>query len=124
MFDHRYHLALVKVFPILNQVPNYLNIWMNGNYSIDYWKPILEAWQTKIDDLRQWTKSLGWLDRRAYNGWLDFYQNNLNSAWSELRTQKEKKHMAKYQLNRLKEEERKRKFLDNGKFPEPPEELR
>ena len=80
--------------------------------------------QTKIDDLRQWAKSLGWLDRRAYNGWLDFYQNNLNSAWSELRTQKEKKHMDKYKNNLLKEEEAKQKFAKTIVFPEPPEELR
>ena len=120
MADERRNLALNKLFPTLNNVPNHLSIWLSHEYSVAYWKPRLDQWQAKIDELRVWTKTLGWLDRRAYSGWLDYYQGQLDSAWSELRTHKEKDHMDDYDRRQQAELEAMKEFAEKNSFPEPP----
>jgi hypothetical protein len=120
MANQRCYLALDKVYPILNGTPNALHVWLSHDYSVALWKPRLDSWQSKIDELRKWTKSLGWLDRRAYNGWLNFFQKELDSAWSELRTKKETRKMDDYKRRSLKQDAAKRRFAENHFLPEPP----
>ena len=67
---------------------NDLSIWLSGNYDTSYWNPILDGYQKRIDDIREWTKTVeDPCIRKHYNGWLTYYyQVGIDDARKELKT--------------------------------------
>lgn len=66
-----------------------LDIWMSHNYDQNYWVPILDAEQTKIDSIRAWARNQSdRAIRHSYLQWLDYYfEIALRDARKELETQ-------------------------------------
>ena len=87
----------------------YLDVWLSGNYDPAWWSPRFEEEQKGIDKIRNWAKTtLPWCPLRSeYLGWMDFYQDRLNGARSELKNKKQKKEMEDY----YQENENRRKRL-------------
>lgn len=104
-------------FPQYNEV----DIWVSHNYDTVHWKPLLDAEQAEIDRIRAWSKTLS--DpcfRKQYASWLDFYQNGLDAAWSELVTQALKKDMDGLSRGEASTQDQVREYRQNNSVPQPP----
>lgn len=94
-----------------------LRFWNDVAASLNQPSPeILDREQEAIDKLRTWAASLSFLDRMAYNGWLNFAQDGLRKARREMRTQSLAKRHQKY---REEQDKLDRAVKALGNFPTP-----
>lgn len=100
---------------------NYLDVWLSHNYDPDFWNPKFAAEQTEIDRLRSWSKGLNdRCFRSAYADWLDYYQNDLDSAKKELKSQSTKSEMDAFDQDLRRERESRRLYKEQHEVPVPP----
>jgi hypothetical protein len=118
-------LALDYLSPLLSRtISNYLDVWLSNSYSADYWGPLLEGQQGRLDSLRTWANGIpDRCARKAYLGWIDFYQGKLDSAREELRTHATEKRQNAINQRIRDEQESKKKYAEqvDGAFPRPPQ---
>ena len=88
-YDDKYHAALTVMWG------KFHDVCIAG-------EPRLSAAEREIAELRVWVKTLGWLDRRAYTKWLDFYANGIKRRRKEINDSK-----------------RRDSLLARGEFPQP-----
>ena len=115
-------LALDRLFPI----SNYLDVWLSQNYTGEYWNPILQKQQNKLDGLRAWANGIpDRCARDAYLGWINYCQNQLDGAREELRTRSLENEHQRYDKERAAEQNRVRKYSEqvDGAFPNPPKKV-
>lgn len=119
--DSADHAVLSAMYSDFSDTPNYLTVWLNHSYDSEYWNPIFDRWQNKIDHTRKWAKSIDdRCTRNSYLGWLDYYQHELNSARNELRTQAERKEMEEYDRQRSSERKQANEYAIKHGVPKPP----
>lgn len=109
------------LYPRLNGVPDYLDVWLSRSYDPNEWNPRFDRWQKEIDGIRLWSKSVkDPCVRSAYGKWLDYYQNELNSARKELKYKDTKTEQDNYEKSLREEKRKSEEFKSQYKLPEPP----
>ena len=87
----------------------YLDVWLSGDYDPTYWEPKFQKEQDGIEKVRTWAKTLPLCPLRSeYLSWMDFYQDRLNEARSELKNKTVKKRQDEYSREREQTDQRTR----------------
>lgn len=85
---------------LASRLTNYseLTIWLSHNYDKEYWLPILDKEQERINAIKKWAKTLPWsMVRHYYLSWIRwYYQPGLWAAKIELYFQFTKRGMDRY----------------------------
>jgi hypothetical protein len=79
----------------------------------------LDREQAEIDRLYEWVKTLPFLERLAYKGWLHYAQGGVNSARREIKYGWQRKSMDRYHTKRGRENA----AIDQYKISKPPVRL-
>lgn len=95
----------------------------DSDYDPKVWAFTFKQNQDAITRIRKWAATLkDPCIRNAYNEYLDYYQNELNEARQELKTQAMRKDYAKFLADQKRADEAKQDYLSNHpNMPEPPE---
>jgi hypothetical protein len=113
--------VLDKLYPRFKGIPNYLGIWLSGNYDNEYWNPEFQRWQQELTKCREWAERLqDHCLRNAYIHWLDYYQHELDSAKNELMTKNEKQEMDSFREKNERERKAREEYERNHTVPECP----
>jgi len=122
-FEVASNIAYRKVSAVLGQFPcNNLSVWLSHNYVEAHWLPIFAEKQSEIDRLRSWAKEIANPTvKRAYSGWINWYDRSLEEARVELRTRNTKTEMDLYEseLADMRQQEEKRQATNP--LPDPPQ---
>lgn len=98
---------------------NYLSVWLSGNYDPGYWLPRFQEEQGAINANREWADKQERCVRFTYSHWLDYWENDLQSARRELTNKGTKIEMDEYSAKNKLREEKYREYERTHEIPHP-----